>query len=103
MYRNLCVALSLLFVAFGLMAARSAGVADSLPATPQIIQRVNLPDQTAPIPTTTLFTPTQGGLYRISAYMTASGELNGGWTLSLQWRDDFAAEGTDTAMSVSGR
>src|SRR5215467_14162580 len=79
------------------LAGRSAGSADGLPATPQIIRRVELTNQTAPIPTTTLFTPSHNGLYRVSSYMTlTSGDSRGRdvgvWDLSLDWTDDAGAE-----------
>jgi len=38
-----------------------------------VVQSIILPDQTAPIAQTTLFTPTSAGLYRLNAYISATG------------------------------
>jgi hypothetical protein len=75
-------------------AGRSAGSADGLPATPQIIRRVELTNQTTPIPPTTLFTPTYDGIYRISVYMTLVSSNEGTWTYHLHWTDDAGDEET---------
>ena len=85
------------------LAGRSAGSADGLPATPQIIRRVELTNQTAPIPTTTLFTPSHNGLYRISMYLTGtSGDA--GWAGYLTWSDDAGFEDTSVrgVIATSG-
>ena len=94
MYRNLCVALSLVFGAFGLMAARSVGVSDSLPATPQIIRKVTLTNQTAPISTTILFTPSHNGIYRLHCYLAQTFQVNTYWFATASWSDDIGPQNT---------
>jgi hypothetical protein len=54
-----------------------------------------LVNQTASIPTTTIFTPTQDGLYRMSVYITMTkADPNSGsyWTYNIAWTDDAGAE-----------
>src|SRR5690348_16049715 len=92
MYRNLCIALSLLLGVFGRLAAPSAGVSDSLPATPQIIRRVALTNQTAPIPPTTLFTPSHTGIYRLHSYLAFTHQANDYWLAKAEWSDDLGPQ-----------
>ena len=88
MYKALCVTV-LLLPTFALTQARK-------PATPPfpsplIVAKGKLPNQTAPIPTTTIFTPTQTGLYRLTVYATiskADPSSQSSWCYSLSWRDD---------------
>jgi hypothetical protein len=93
MREKLPVVLSLAVGCIGLMSGRSSG-ASNFSFSPQVVQRVALIGQTGAIPTTTLFTPSQKGLYRISAYMTAT-NLEGGqgsYSWVLNWTDDAGAE-----------
>src|SRR5277367_4294254 len=50
----------------------------------KIVQVVQLSEQTAPIPPTTLFTPTTVKLYRITSYINCGGQKDGKgyWELS---------------------
>lgn len=61
---------------------------------PQIVTSVALSNQTNEIPTTTLFTPQQTGLYRVVAYLTAThpGDGQNVWGLQIQWSDDAGIE-----------
>src|SRR5258706_13448177 len=68
MFKTLCVAV-LLLSTFALTQARNSTVG---PVSPPIVARGKLLNQTAPIPTTTIFTPTQTGLYRLSVYGTVT-------------------------------
>jgi hypothetical protein len=92
MYKNLTILV--LIATFALFAARSTGSAPPTIMTPIILKRVLKLNQTAPIPTTTLFTPTPGGLFRVSAYMTQTspGTGTGSWNLELYWTDDAGQE-----------
>jgi hypothetical protein len=93
MREKLLVTLSLAVGCIGLMVGRSVGVANSS-FSPQVVQRVALIGQTGAIPTTTLFTPSQKGLYRVSVYMTTT-NLEGGqgsYSWVLNWTDDAGAE-----------
>ena len=89
MYKTLCVAV-LLFPTFALTQAHN-------PATPPfpsplIVAKGKLLNQTAPIPTTTIITPTQSGLYRLSVYATVTADTcigsNSIWVFSPEWTDD---------------
>jgi hypothetical protein len=96
MYKNLSIAV--LLVAFGLVAARSTGTTPaSTPTSPTIVASVSLPNQTAPIPSTVLFTPSATGLFRVTAYMTEVVPFtsNGSyytWIYHLGWTDDAGKE-----------
>src|SRR5258706_2567445 len=87
MFKSLCVAV-LLLSTFALPQARNSTVG---PVSPPIVARGKLLNQTAPIPTTTIFTPTQTGLYRLSVYGTVTTSTCSGSYLFLhpQLDDDF--------------
>ena len=62
---------------------------------PHVVATTTVINQTAAIPTTTIFTPQHSGLYRISSYMatTTPGTLDlGYWVLWLGWTDEAGAE-----------
>jgi hypothetical protein len=88
MYKTLALAILLLPT---LTLAQEAKPAPIPLTQPQIVAKGKLPNQTAPIPTTTIFTPTQTGLYRLSVYATISkADLNSGsfWNYQPSWTDD---------------
>jgi hypothetical protein len=87
----------LLLVALAIGFARD--VSDA-PAGPRVIARISLANQTAAIPTTTVFTPADSGLFRASAYMTMTTPGTGGayWVLPLNWTDDAGEETTFLAQ-----
>jgi hypothetical protein len=62
---------------------------------PRVVAKVALTGQTAPIPTTTLFTPAKDGLYRISSYgvVTVPSTSSGLWEVQLNWTDDSGPQG----------
>jgi hypothetical protein len=63
--------------------------------SPLIVAKGKLVNQTAPIPTTTIFTPYETGLYRMSLYMTTTqrnSSSNQSWNFNLSWTDDAGAE-----------
>lgn len=92
MYKVLSVIFAGLLV-FSVRGSSSSGVNAALP-TPSIIARVSLKAQTGAIPSTTLFTPTATGIYRISAYMCATNLYlgSGGYNLQFNWTDDAGNE-----------
>jgi hypothetical protein len=53
----------------------------------KVIKAVTLNHQTAAIPPTSLFTPTNPGFYRLSAYISSAGTSQAVWTLSFSWND----------------
>jgi hypothetical protein len=91
MHKALCVAV-LLLPPFVLSQEGSAAKpsTEGLPV-PVIVAKAKLTNQTATIPTTAIYTPTQDGLYRLSVYATltktdpTSESL---WYYSFQWTDD---------------
>jgi hypothetical protein len=94
MYKALCV-VALLLATFALTSGSK--FADASPSglpSPVIVAKGKLPNQTAGIPTTTIFTPTQDGLFRASLYMTqvATGSSAVGWAYYVSWVDDAGAE-----------
>jgi hypothetical protein len=95
MYKNISIAV--LLVAFGLVAARSTGAPVATLTPPNIVKKVILANQTAPIPTTTIFTPASNGLFRLSVYITqvVPAEKQGNqsnWQYQFNWTDDAGAE-----------
>jgi len=86
-------------VLIGLMAVRArTSTAESSTTTfasPLIVASGQLPDQTAPIAKTTIFTPSQSGLFRISVYITVTkpnANSLSEWTYRLFWTDDAGPE-----------
>lgn len=58
---------------------------------PCVVASVSLTNQTQPLPSTPIFTPTNSGIFRISAYLSTSKTNNpfASWTVSLGWTDDI--------------
>jgi len=99
MYKSLCVAALLV----GLLALTGrTSIAVPAPFTsPLIVAKGRLVNQTAPIPTTTIFTPNQTGLYRISIYATLlnSGSGSGAWwSVNVSWSDDAGPQRIDSFL-----
>lgn len=65
--------------------------------TPIIVARVNKPSQTAPIGTTTIYTPIASGMFRMSVYMElaiADPSSFSSWSMGANWTDDVEGVGT---------
>jgi hypothetical protein len=71
----------------------SAGTISSYPL---IVARVALTNQTAPIPPTTIVTPKQARLYRVSYYLDCGGQ-NLDWMILLHWVDTNGTSETFTS------
>jgi len=114
MYKVLCVAVLLLATFAFVSGSKPADAAASGLPTPVILARNKLVNQTAPIPLTTIFTPTADGLYRIST--DASGaqmfdfDLIAGYNQQLGQFDEYgysvplvfeAKAGTPVAYAVT--
>jgi hypothetical protein len=99
MYKALCVVV-LLLPTFALTQARSSAVT---PVSPPIVAKGKLLNQTAPIPTTTIFTPTQTGLYRLSVYGTITISTCSGsfWSFNPGWTDDSGVLSTENQILFS--
>jgi hypothetical protein len=75
-------------------------VAQSSPS-PQIVAKAKLSHQTASIPTTTIYTPAQTGLYRLSVYATllsTGGATGSYWSFNLAWADDVGPQVIDSFL-----
>jgi hypothetical protein len=61
---------------------------------PRVLASVRLTNQTQAIPTTTLFSVSRTGLYRVSSYMalTTPGTDGNYWSLCLGWTDEAGVE-----------
>lgn len=97
MYKSLCIGV-LLLAAFaftsGHKAADASPTAPTALTSPAIVAKGALPNQTATI-TTTLYTPTQTGLYRLTVYATitkADPNSQSYWYYNLAWTDDGGSE-----------
>jgi len=101
MNKTLCIAVILL----GMIAvsnSRSAGAPTGI-HSPVVVAHGRLTNQTPPTDTTTIFTPAQTGLYRLSVYVTVTKPVNGGeWNYILSWTDDAGAEETNNMLSWYG-
>jgi hypothetical protein len=102
MCKILCAAVLLLPTCILAQGNKSAGAA--APATtfssPQIVAKAKLPHQTAAIPLTTMFAPTQTGLYRLSVYGTLlnTGTTGAYWSFNLGWTDDAGPQTTNSLI-----
>jgi hypothetical protein len=94
MYKTVCVAV-LLLPTFALAQAYNPA---PLPfASPLIVAKGKLVNQTAPIPTTTIITPPQSGLFRLSVYATltkSDSTSDSSWLFNVAWTDDSGVEST---------
>jgi hypothetical protein len=84
----------LLICAFVFGFATNSTDAPTGTAGPRVVAKVALPNQSANIPTTTIFTPQQSGLYRASIYMEQTVPATDGnfWSFRLDWTDDAGAQ-----------
>src|SRR6266516_3545129 len=69
MYKALCV-VALLVATIALSSTSKSGALPAPFPSPLIVAKGRILNQNAPISTTTIFTPTQSGLYRLSLYGT---------------------------------
>ncbi len=90
MYKALCAAV-LLFPMF-VLAQNSKPASSPTPfPSPSIVAKGKLLNQAMPIPTTTIFTPPQDGVYRLSVYATVTTARTIGsssWSYDVGWTDD---------------
>ena len=97
MNRTLAVSLLLLAaLAIGFATNNSTSAPPGSFFGPRVVAKVSLTNQTAAIPTTTIFTPAQTGLYRVSVVtvMTTPGTDGNLWNVMFNWTDDAGAEQT---------
>jgi|SRR5271154_222973 len=101
MNKALCVMVLLLG---GALMVKSSDGPSAIFTSPVIVAKGRFVSRSTPIPTTTMFTPQQTGLYRLSVYMTAirngaSGTTS--WSYSFSWSDDAGAENTSN-LNLNG-
>lgn len=101
MYKALC-AVILLLPMFAL--AQEAKTKPAPFNSPQVVAKGKVLNQTAAIPVTTIFTPTQTGLYRFSAYSTGpvNTTASGYWNINLNWTDDFGPQNDEELLQNAG-
>jgi len=90
MNKMLCVMVVFLACALALSVG-SASTATVSYTVPQIVAKGRLINQSAPIPMTTIFSPAQNGLFRLSVYGTiTTGVTNNTstWSYNTEWTDD---------------
>jgi hypothetical protein len=91
MYKALCIAALLVPTFVFTQESKSISAPAGTFSSPQIVAKAKLPNQTATIPTTTIFTPAQNGLFRLSAYATIVAPALGSssvWYYNFSWTDD---------------
>jgi hypothetical protein len=83
-------------------ASTSAYVA--MPSAPAVVATIALYNQTAGIPTTTLYTPPTTGLYRFTIYLATTAVCNttGDWDVNLQWTAFGGIQSLGTAQGCAG-
>jgi hypothetical protein len=99
MYKTLCVAILLLPTV--VLAQGSKSAPSTTFSSPQIVAKAKLPHQTAAIPMTTIFTPVQTGLYRLSVYATLLNTSTVGvtWHINVGWTDDAGPQTINTLLA----
>jgi hypothetical protein len=87
-YKTLCITV-LLVGTLALTGRNSAATPTALPS-PVIVAKAALVDQTAPLPTTTIFTAPHDGLYQLTIYAsitTADPNSGSSWNFNLSYTD----------------
>ena len=95
MYKTLCVAVLLLPTFVLAQGSKPADASPTTPIGPPIVAHGKLLNQNTPLPSTTIFTPTQDGLYRLSVYLTitrADSSSNSQWGFNVDWVDDVGVQ-----------
>jgi hypothetical protein len=102
MYKTLCAAALFLAIFAFTLGNRFAGATPAGPVTPTIVASRQLTGRTTMIPTTTLYTASATGLYRVSAYisMTTPGTNGCAWYFNVGWTDDAGAEAVSNLENV---
>jgi hypothetical protein len=101
MVKALCIAALL----FGLLMAtghNSAAASGTTFTFPVIVAKGRLVSQTATIPTTTIFTPNQDGIYRLSFYGTITQSdftSNSQWWVYAYWTDDSGPQSVNPLLA----
>src|SRR4051812_20706904 len=93
MYKALCAAA--LLVGLLALTGRSSSAAPAPFSSPLVVAKGKLVNQTGPISSAAIFTPPQGGVYRLAVYMTQTVPVTtsgANWNLNVAWSDDAGSE-----------
>jgi hypothetical protein len=103
MYKTLTAAGLLLAIFAFTPGNRFATATPATPSSPTIVANKAITGRTTMIPTTTLYTVSATGVYRLSAYIAMSTPGTNGcpWNLSVGWTDEAGAEGVGELLQVS--
>jgi hypothetical protein len=102
MYKTLCVAAILVATIVFTSGNKPADASTVGLPSPVIVAKISLTNQTQQIPTTTLFTPTTSGLYRVSIYFSMTKPVTQlEWDTSLYFTDEAGAENMTGGASVA--
>ena len=102
MYKSVCVLVIFLSLFAFTSGSRQADASPTTAIGPAIVAHGNLVNQTAPIPATTIFTPTQTGLYRLSIYgtmLTAAYNSGTSWSVYVSWTDETTSQNQQVLWS----
>ncbi len=105
MYKALSVAVLLLVVFAFTSGSTSLGALPINQTSPVIVARGALRNQTAPIPTTTMFSPKADGLYQLTVYaiITQSNPTSQStWYFTPAWVDDSGTQTDNEVLWGSG-
>lgn len=106
MYKTLRVVVLLLPTFVLAQSGKPADTSANTFSSPLIVAKGRLRNQTAPIATTTIFTPAQDGLYRLSIYATittSDPNSQSQWDVNLGWTDDTSsAQVANTVLLGNG-
>jgi hypothetical protein len=100
MYKTIPVAVLLLAIFAFTSGSKSVGALPTGQTSPVIVARGALRNQTATIPTTTVFTPKDDGLYQLTVYadITQSNPASQSyWNFTPAWADDTGVQ-TDNGV-----
>jgi hypothetical protein len=100
MRKILCA--SVLLAASLVAAQTNKSPAPNTPVSAIVVAKKKLLNQTATIPTTTIYTPTQTGLYRLSVYATVVASNGGALYFSLGWTDDSGPQALNSFFQGNG-
>ena len=105
MYKSIYAVLAVLAVLAVVSGNRFADAAPAAPVSPQIVAKAKLTGQTSAIPTTTIFTPEQTGLYRLSVYATLTRtdpSSQSIWNLDVGFTDDAGTFSLNSVLYANG-
>lgn len=101
MKKALAVAVVLVGMLTVSLATKSSEGSGATSIGPTIVAKIRRPKQTDQIPTTTIFTPTADGMFRISVYTTMV-VPGSGYSVIVYWTDNAGPEIANVGGTTSG-